>query len=157
LLAHDVLAVVDAVGATRFVAVGHSMGGKLAQYLPLLEPDCVQGLVLVASPSAGELATPDFVRGWVQHAGHGQALLDASVMPFLRNAVAEEVLQRFVREAAKIPRTYLERTMDLVSETSFIERLSSVSIPVLSCRVPAIPCIQPSAILSARFRRRASR
>jgi len=43
LLACDVLAVADAVGAERFVAVGHSMGGKLAQYLPLVAPDRVQG------------------------------------------------------------------------------------------------------------------
>jgi pimeloyl-ACP methyl ester carboxylesterase len=33
--------------------------------------------------------------------------------------------------AAKIPRAYLERTLTLVSSTSFIERLHSVRIPAL--------------------------
>ncbi len=138
-LAGDVFAVTDAVGAERFVAVGHSMGGKLAQYLPLVEPERVQGLVLVASPSAGRLPSPDFVGNWVQHAGDGKALVDASVRPFLRNAVSDDVLERFAREAAKIPRMYLERTLDLVSTTSFIERLGSVTIPVLVISSDADP------------------
>lgn len=139
LLARDVLAVADAANAERFVAVGHSMGGKLAQYLPLVAHERVQGLVLVASPSAGRLPIPDFVQAWVRLAGDGQALLDATVTPFLRTSVAEDVLQRFAREAARIPRSYLERTMKLVRGTSFAERLGGVTIPVLIVSSAADP------------------
>jgi len=71
------------------------------------------------------------VRAWLHHAGDGQALLDATVTPFLHREVAEEVLQRFAHEAARIPRLYLERTLELVSGTSFVDRLGAVTIPIL--------------------------
>jgi pimeloyl-ACP methyl ester carboxylesterase len=61
LLGGDAFSVADDARAQSFVIVGHSMGGKLAQYLPLIEPSRVQALVLVASPSAGKLATPPAV------------------------------------------------------------------------------------------------
>jgi pimeloyl-ACP methyl ester carboxylesterase len=130
-LARDVFAVADDVGADAFVAVGHSMGGKLAQYLPLVDPFRVQALVLVASPSAGELPIPTFVTEWVDLAGNPQAFVDTTITPYLRQPVPEHVLRRFGENAAKIPRAYLERTLNLVSSTSFIERLDSVRIPAL--------------------------
>jgi pimeloyl-ACP methyl ester carboxylesterase len=130
-LAHDVFAVADHATANDFVAVGHSMGGKLAQYLPLVHPSRVEALVLVASPSAGELPTPSFVAEWVGLAGDAQAFIDTVLTPYLRRPVPEHVLRRFGEDAAKIPRTYLERTLNLVSSTSFIDRLGSVRVPVL--------------------------
>jgi len=131
LLASDVFAVADDAGASSFVAVGHSMGGKLAQYLPLIDPALIEALVLVASPSAGTLPVPDFVRAWVDLAGDGDALVADSVERFLRAPIAEGVRQRLARDAAKIPRIYLERTLELVGTTSFIERLGVLHIPTL--------------------------
>jgi 3-oxoadipate enol-lactonase len=130
-LARDVFAVADHAAGDAFVAVGHSMGGKLAQYLPLIDPSRLEALVLVASPSAGELPTPAFVAEWVGLAGDAQAFVDTTVTPYLRRPVPEPVLRRFGENAAKIPRAYLERTLNLVSSTSFIERLGSVRTPTL--------------------------
>jgi pimeloyl-ACP methyl ester carboxylesterase len=129
--AQDVFAVADDAGADAFVAVGHSMGGKLAQYLPLVDPSRVEALVLVASPSAAELPTPTFVAEWIGLAGNAQAFIDTTIAPYLRRPVPEHVLGRFGENAAKIPRAYLERTLNLVSSTSFIERLRSLRIPTL--------------------------
>lgn len=131
LLAHDVFAVADDAGVSRFVAVGHSLGGKLSQYLPLVQPSRIDALVLVASPSAGTLATPDFVRAWVELAGDGEAMVEDSVQRFLRSPVPADVLRRVAHDAAKIPRGYLERTLDLVATSSFVDRLGDVRIPVL--------------------------
>ena len=130
-LARDVFTVAEDAGAGYFVAVGHSMGGKLAQYLPLVDPSRVEALVLVASPSAGELPTPTFVAEWVGLAGNPQGFIDTTVTPYLRRPVPAHVLRRFGENAAKIPRTYLEWTLNLVGSTSFIERLDSVRIPAL--------------------------
>lgn len=130
LVAGDVLAVADDAAADVFVAVGHSMGGKLAQYLPLVAPSRVAGLVLVESAPAGHLPTPDFVAEWVTLAGDGQAILDKAVTPYLHRPVPERVLRRFAEDWTKIPRAYLERTLKLV-EPSFGERVRSVRVPVL--------------------------
>ncbi|MEO8323288.1 MAG: alpha/beta hydrolase [Actinomycetota bacterium] len=130
-LARDVFAVADDAVADTFIAVGHSMGGKLAQFLPLVDPSRLEALVLVASPSAGELPIPTFVSEWVGLAGDPQAFIDTTVTPYLRRPVPEHVLRRFGQDAAKIPRAYLEWTLNLVSSTSFIEQLGSVRTPVL--------------------------
>jgi pimeloyl-ACP methyl ester carboxylesterase len=130
-LARDVFAVADSVAVDSFVAVGHSMGGKLAQCLPLVEPARIKGLVLVASPSAAELPTPPFVMEWIELVGNAQAFVDTTIRPYLRHAVPEHVLRRFGENAAKIPRAYLEQTMNLVSSTSFIEKLDTVRVPTL--------------------------
>jgi len=130
-LGGDVFSVADAAGARSFVVIGHSMGGKLAQYLPLIEPSRIQALVLVASPSAGTLATPPEVAGWVELAGNAQALVDHTVRPYILAPVPEPVLRRFGEDAAKIPRAFLEKTKDLVVSTSFIERVGAIHAPVL--------------------------
>ena len=131
LLARDVLAVADDARARTFTLVGHSLGGKLAQYMTLVDPARVEALVLVTSPSAGPLETPDFVKAWVELAGDGDALVKDSIERFLKRPVPQRSLDRIAAEAAKIPRSYLEGTLRLVGTTSFIDRLGSAEIPVL--------------------------
>jgi pimeloyl-ACP methyl ester carboxylesterase len=47
IIAADLLALADALGWGRFVLLGHSMGGMVAQHLLLAEPERVRGLVLM--------------------------------------------------------------------------------------------------------------
>ena len=59
--ARSVLAFADAIGLSRFVLVGHSMGGAIAQEVALAAPDRVERLVLVnslgtAAPLSARLA-----------------------------------------------------------------------------------------------------
>jgi pimeloyl-ACP methyl ester carboxylesterase len=49
--AQDVRAFLNAAHIARAVAVGHSMGGAIAQQLALDHPECVAGLVLIATGS----------------------------------------------------------------------------------------------------------
>lgn len=53
LLAEDLLAVLDAAGVERADVVGHSMGGRVAQWLATDHPERLDRLVLV-STSPGE-------------------------------------------------------------------------------------------------------
>lgn len=57
-LADDVAGVVEALGLRRYVLVGHSMGGKVAQLLASRKPEGLAGLILVGSsmPTPLELA-----------------------------------------------------------------------------------------------------
>lgn len=50
--ASDVLAVADALGIDRFVCVGYSMGGAIAQLAARLAPDRIAGLVLGATSTS---------------------------------------------------------------------------------------------------------
>jgi pimeloyl-ACP methyl ester carboxylesterase len=149
-LARDVFAVADDAGARSFVAFGHSLGGKLAQYLLLVDPARVDALVLIASPSAGSLPIPDSVAGWPDLAGQGQELTNATVVPFLKREVPAEVLRRFGENAARIPRDYLRWTMELVG-TSFGERLATTSIPALIVSSAGDPLHTTESELTSTF------
>ncbi len=130
-LATDALTVADAVGAKQFVAVGFSMSGRFVQYVPLLAPDRVRGLVLVAPCPAAPIPFPaDMRRDWVARAGAPERLAEVTAM-FLTQRVEPTVLQRFGREAAKASRTALDATLGLCIEASFSDRVSAINIPVL--------------------------
>lgn len=60
-LAVDMLEVADALGVWGFVAGGASMGCATALHAALLEPDRVEGLVLVIPPTAWETRAPQAV------------------------------------------------------------------------------------------------
>lgn len=58
-IAADALAIADALGWERFHVVGHSMGGKVAQYLAATRPDRVDRVVAIASvPANGQEFDP---------------------------------------------------------------------------------------------------
>jgi pimeloyl-ACP methyl ester carboxylesterase len=130
-LAGDVLAVADEARAQTFVAIGFSMGGKFAQYLPLRAADRVEALVLVAGVPAAPLPLPqEMVAEWNAMAGDAAAFA-TFLRPFMHKQVPEEILRRFGEQAAQIPRADLERTLELFMSSSFLERLRSVRVPVL--------------------------
>ena len=57
-LANDLEAVLEDLKLSRFILVGHSMGGKVAQYFAARHPAGLQGLVLVAPASPHGLQLP---------------------------------------------------------------------------------------------------
>jgi pimeloyl-ACP methyl ester carboxylesterase len=61
-LADDAQGVIDALGLDRYILVGHSMGGKVAQLLASRRPAGLAGLVLVAPSPPSPLALPLDVR-----------------------------------------------------------------------------------------------
>lgn len=131
-LASDVFAVADDASVGAFVALGVSMGGKLAQFLPLADASRVEGMILISTPWAGELPMPDEVAAWpARVAGDAKAFLAETVLPFLKVAVPQDVLRVYGENGARIPREYLQRTLELVSHTSFLERMHEVKVPAL--------------------------
>ncbi len=88
----DLLALADSLGWERFVLLGHSMGGMIAQILVLTAPDRVEALVLMdtghgslaVDPSLIELAVTsareqgmEFVADFMAEAGDGPLTSDA--------------------------------------------------------------------------------
>lgn len=118
-LAADVIAVADAALADTFVLVGYSMSGKFAQYVSGRHPDRVLGQVLVAGCPVGELPLPEeIVADWYSRAGDIERMT-AIAVPYMTQPVAQDVLDRFGRDAAKVPLAALRGTMEAVTTTSF--------------------------------------
>lgn len=148
-LAADALAVADAVGADVLVPVGFSMSGRFAQYVPLLAPNRVRGLVLVAGCPAAPIPFPEETRrDWVARAGSPERLAEVTAM-FLTQPVQREVLERFGQEAAKASATALDATLGLCIETSFAERVKQIQCPALVVGGIHDPIFGPDALRQA--------
>ncbi|MDR5854033.1 alpha/beta fold hydrolase [Caballeronia sp. LZ062] len=58
-LADDAQGVIESLGLRRYVLVGHSMGGKVAQFIASRRPSGLQGLVLVAPSPPSPTLLPE--------------------------------------------------------------------------------------------------
>lgn len=130
-LGRDVLAVADAAGADAIVPVGFSMSGRFAQYVPLLAPKRVRGLVLIAGCPASPIPLPpETRRDWVARAGQAERLAEVPAM-FLTQPVDRAILESFGREAAKACAPALDATLGLCIEKDFSGRVREIRVPTL--------------------------
>ena len=114
-LADDVLAVTSALAVRRFVVVGHSMGGKVAQVLSGRRPAGLEALVLVAPAPPTPMQVSEEVRAgmlasYQSRDGVLQALgvLAGSPLP---PALHEQVVADTLRGEAGAKRAWPERGM----------------------------------------------
>lgn len=125
------LAAAKAAGADRFVAVGFSMGAKFALHLAVAHPAHVAGLILVAGAPAGAFPLPpEMLDDWYSRAGDADAMRDLAA-PYLTGPVDEAAFERWARDAARVPRSALEGTMQVTLETDFAASLPSIDAPTL--------------------------
>ena len=99
----DALAVADELGWDRFCLVGHSMGGKVAQWIAMNAPDRVTAVLGVTPVPASALAMPAEVTALFSNAGGDDgaalAVIDDSLGRRLRPTVARSIL-KLQREAS---------------------------------------------------------
>jgi pimeloyl-ACP methyl ester carboxylesterase len=60
--ANDVAGLIDALDVRKYILVGHSMGGKVAQLLASRRPEGLAGVVLIGSSMPTPLVLPDQMR-----------------------------------------------------------------------------------------------
>lgn len=78
-LAADAAGVIDALGLTRYILVGHSMGGKVAQMIAARSPEGLAGLVLVAPAPPTPIALPQLARDMMAGAYDSAASVEATI------------------------------------------------------------------------------
>jgi pimeloyl-ACP methyl ester carboxylesterase len=141
----DLLALVDAMGWDRFVLLGHSMGGMVAQLAALAAPARLEGLILMDT-SHGPIdgLDPDLVAlgQKVVCEGGMAALLTAQQAagpgpldsPAHQRLVAErEGYQEFCdsKTLATSPRMWLALSSQMVDQADRLQDLRTLSMPVL--------------------------
>ena len=129
-LADDVLELTEILKVARYVVVGHSMGGKVAQILAARRPRGLEGLVLVAPAPPTPMQVPDEARvgmlaSYRSREGVSQALgvLAGSV---LEDTQREQVIADTLRgdEGAKLAWPQHGMTLDISAS------LRDVKLPV---------------------------
>jgi pimeloyl-ACP methyl ester carboxylesterase len=130
-IAADVLSVADAVGAETFVLLGFSMGAKFAQYVAVVAPDRVKGLILVAGFPVTEIAFPPELRAdLLARVGNGPALA-ALTEQNVTHPLPASVVERISADAAQIPLDALTGTLESCLDRSFAARLDVVHAPTV--------------------------
>ena len=61
--ASDIVAVMDHLGFEKAHILGHSMGGRVAQWIAIDRPERVRSLILASSGSGNFKNAPDYIRG----------------------------------------------------------------------------------------------
>jgi pimeloyl-ACP methyl ester carboxylesterase len=127
----EILSVLDAIGAERAVLLGFSMAGKFVQHVALRHPGRVAGLLLVAGTQASAIPLPaEILEDWYARAGDSEAMKEL-VRSFLTRPVDESALDRFARNAARIPEAALRGTMAATIGADFSSELSRLAVPTL--------------------------
>ena len=114
-MANDVEAVARQLGLGRYVLVGHSMGGKVAQIVAARRPKELVGMMLIAPAPPTPMPVPEAVRaGMLQSYGSREGVLQALAVlggEALSSALREQVIEDTVRGAQEAKRAWTERGM----------------------------------------------
>lgn len=131
-LADDVQGVIDVLALERYVLVGHSMGGKVAQLLASRRPMGLEGVVLVAPGSPGPSVFPLEQRTMMTHAYETRESVVATATEVLTGKALstsdfEQVIEDSLRGAPEAKVAWPMATMmeDIRNEVAHI------SVPVL--------------------------
>ncbi|WP_424887145.1 alpha/beta fold hydrolase [Streptomyces sp. XH2] len=131
-LADDAQRVINALGCSRHVLVGHSMGGKVAQMLAARKPGGLAGVVLVAPAPPAPIGVTEQVQETVSHAYDNEEAVLRSIdlmlthdglTPELRRQVVEDSLRGDDRARLAWPRE------GLVQDVS--AGVGAIEVPVL--------------------------
>ena len=129
-LADDALRVVDALDLNRYVLVGHSMGGKVAQLLASRRPQSLAGLVLVAPSPPVPLALPPAALAAMEGAYASRASIEATIDGMLcakplSAAHREQVIEDSLRGGSAAKAAWPRST----SQEDISRDVSSIDVP----------------------------
>jgi pimeloyl-ACP methyl ester carboxylesterase len=149
-MAEDVLGVIDQLGLTDFVIVGHSMGGKIAQVVAARQLPELNALVLVEPAPPTPLQVPeqqkvDMIEFYQSREGVHTAIQFLAKLP-LTEAQREQVVEDVLRGAPAAKQAWVDSGM-LFDATS---HASSIRVPVRVIVGGADP-VEPEGALRSAF------
>lgn len=128
--AADLLAIADAEKLNRFVVVGHSMGGQIAQWLAAKHSDRVAGAVLLCPVPACGVPLPDEAIGLFANSGANR---DATktILGMACKQLEEAALTRLLDDAMNTSADAVRLSFDVWRTGGFTDALGAVRAPVL--------------------------
>lgn len=131
-LAHDALAVIEALELERYILVGHSMGGKAAQLVASRAPKGLIGLALVAPAPPTPMALPLEIRQGMVHAYDTRESIIGTVEQVLApGGLTEEDLEGVIADSLAGAMGAREAWPLATSQEDISALLPGVNVPVL--------------------------
>ena len=129
--AGDVVALIDALGLTDLVLVGHSMGGTIAQMVALERADALRSLVLVSPvPASGVPFKDEDLRFMRSLAGHREGAEQVLGSMMVTRPPAEQ-FERMVTDVATVDMEAFLGGFDAWRTASFGDRIGGIRTPTL--------------------------
>lgn len=130
-LARDVIALLDHLDVDRFVPVGHSMGGMIAQTLALAHPERVERMVLV-----------DSISRMTYSRGRGLLMAVSTLVPFklfvaanIQRAFApgypREEIRGYIEASAATPKEVVMTCYGAMRAFDVLDRVGQITTPTL--------------------------
>jgi len=130
--AADAQAVIRSLGLTRYVLVGHSMGGKAAQVLAASRPQGLLGVALIASSPPSPMAIDDTQREQMKRAYADADAVEWSLDNVLVGSpLPDEVRQQLIADALRLSPPATSGWIDVGTREDFADRVSTIDVPVV--------------------------
>ncbi|HZU55773.1 MAG TPA: alpha/beta hydrolase [Actinocrinis sp.] len=130
-LAADVLRLLDDRGVDRFIPVGHSMGGMIAQTLALAHPERVERLVLVDSVSQMVYSRS---RGLVMTLSKSvpyNTFVAINIQRAFKPGYPKELIKQYIAASQATPRHVVMSCYDAMRGFDVLDRVREIQVPVL--------------------------
>ncbi len=129
--AADALSVIRSLGLTRYVLVGHSMGGKAAQVLAAGRPAGLLGVALIATSPPSPMAIEDTQRGQMKMAYADRGAVEWSLENVLLGSpVPDESRQQLIADALKLSTPAKAGWIDIGTREDFSGDIANIDVPV---------------------------
>lgn len=143
--ASDVRCALDAM-PEPVTLVGHSMGGKLAQYVACEGHARIERLILAAPGTAGSIAISAQHRAMALHAYGHRDRIERFQRAAMRRPIEPEVMERIVEDALVAAYDHWIGWYDGGRAEPFADRLSQIAVPVLAIAGSGDPLVSVSRI-----------
>ncbi|MFF3133390.1 alpha/beta fold hydrolase [Streptomyces mirabilis] len=130
-LAGDVLAVLDHLKVERFVPVGHSMGGMIAQTLALGHPDRIERMVLVNSISRMTYSRGRGLLMAVSTRVPFKLFVAANIQRAFAPGYPREEIKEYIRTSAATPREVVMTCYGAMRSFDVLDRVGEIRVPTL--------------------------
>lgn len=125
----DVMAVALDAGALRFVLVGHSMGGAIAQKIAAERPLRVKALVLMSPVPASGFPLPEEAYDLFWNSAHDPALQEI-VFGLSSPDLTPQDMAHLLASAATVSPTAVQESLDAWTQADFAHKLKYIHQPV---------------------------
>jgi len=130
--AADALAVIQALNLSRYVLVGHSMGGKAAQVLASKRPAGLLGLALVASSPPSPMVIDDTQREQMRMAYADRDAIAWSLDKVLLGSVVPDASRlQLVDDASRLSPAAKAGWIDVGTREDFSAAVANIDVPVV--------------------------
>ncbi len=143
--ANDLRAAIAATGR-RVTVVGHSMGGKVAQFVALAPPDAVERLVLIAPGSPNAIAIEEKHRALATAAYGSREKIERFQRGAMAKTVAPETMARLVDDALVAQRETWEGWYESGRAIDFSAEMEAIALPTFILAGERDPLASPARV-----------